>query len=143
MLSESFYAMEGHGAWMRGRAGEVTFQTGLPAGEEIIVYLEGHPAPGHADRTFTMEVKDVAAPLAPRQRWHPLWGHGRNLIRSKGRVAADGTVTILIQFQGEVDRGEVDTRALGFGLRALAWARASSFALREDIIEEFTFREVG
>ncbi len=143
LLSGSFYGMEGHGAWMRGRIGEVTFQTGLAAGEEIIVYLEGHPAPNHADRAFTMEIKDAAAPLALRQRWHPLWGHGRNLIRSKGRVAADGTVTILIQFQGEVDHGEVDTRPLGFGLRALAWARASSVALREDIIEEFTFREVG
>jgi len=133
-LAASFYEPEPNGAWLRGGAGELTFQTSARPGEEIVIFLRISGAPW-AGAGFSVS---LATSRSPR-RWLTVSAGGDNLIRLQGPTDADGICTIMFAYDGHLQTPPNDYRSLGVVLKAIGYARRSSADSRLALRERFLF----
>ncbi|WP_156677778.1 glycosyltransferase family 4 protein [Sphingomonas profundi] len=140
-LVGSFYHLERFGAWMRGNVGEFTFQTDLPAGEEVVVYAELEVRDKATGRDISITVADAGGEAPPR--WQTIADTGQRLYRTRGKVGEGGLCTIVLEVSGTLNAVEFDSRLFAIGLAAIGYARATDSALREDLVERFTFQDMS
>lgn len=140
LLADNFYTPENHGAWMRGTLGRMTFQTTAVPGTEVIVYASFHPAPGYYDIPISFEV-DSGGSRRTTRRWVPLTSMCR--LRGHGTVADDGSCSITVEVKAALVSVEGDHRHFAVGMSAIGWVRRDNPALREDLVEAMTFRDMG
>lgn len=139
VVAQSFYPPERGGVWMRGRSGELAFDTGLPEGVEIIVYAGLQAAPWAGATSITIELnkssranirKISAAELTPLRP-----------IMARGTVGKGGICRIFIEVAGDYTRSDSDHRDFCVGLSSLAYAQTSSIGARISISESYSFRD--
>jgi len=142
-LVESFYGLEAHGAWMRGKAGALKFLTEFDEGESIIVYLEFN-FPAGSTQSVAVHIADGRAADRGATRWHQATSGSRSLLRIKGIVGARGLCTILIELGEELPSLPAgDTRPIGLGLAAVGYAPEGDMLSREDLVERFMFQDLS
>ncbi len=141
-LVESFYALEAHGAWMRGRVGELKFLTSLAEGESIVVYVELN-TPHISSPSVAIYVVGEGGRKAGVVHRHELVSDARNYVRAKGVVGKAGLCAVIIELDQDIVASTgADKRLLGVGLVAIGYAREDDMLAREDLVEQFTFHDL-
>lgn len=141
ILVGSWYSIEETGCWMRSNRGVLAFQSDLPEGTEVVLYMRLVGAPwatdehvasvwiGNGYRPASDAV--VKVKVDPRQYF---------LIRCKGRVGADRVIVITLEVTGEIplERGDGERRFV-VGLSAIGYSSRDDLVARMDLAEHFMF----
>lgn len=137
MIVENFYPAEPWGAWMRGRFGEVVFQTGLPEGAPVMAYLQLTAAPWFGACEITVCIGDGRGadtrPLSAKDM------ERNGLFRLTGTVGENGVCRVSIEVAGDWEKPESEIRNFVVGLRGIGYAHTSNLEARADLLESFTF----
>lgn len=134
LLADDFYGQEAFGCWMRGTKGGVVFQTDLPPGTPVVVYLNLIKAPGGEGAGLQVDIGGVVTETS----LHLLADIGQKaqMQRLKGRVDASGLCRVVITIDGEPpSRGPGDPRSFMIGLAAVGYAEADDVQARMDLLE--------
>lgn len=137
MIAESFYGPEHWGAWMRGRYGEVSFQSSLPEGASILAYIGLTPTPWYDACRTTLyfvggqDLEARAITLADLDE--------KGLFRLSGQVGPQGVCRIAIDVEGDYELPPEEPRDFVVGLTGIGYARPSNLEARADLLESFTF----
>jgi glycosyltransferase involved in cell wall biosynthesis len=137
IVAQSFYPPEPGGVWLRGRRGELTFDTGLSEGADIIVYLGLTAAPWASQCAVTIGLD--ASPRANVRNIPPAELSSRRAVMARGKVGERGVCRVLIEVLGSYEQPESDHRDFAVGLASLAYAQVSSIEARIAITEGFSF----
>lgn len=130
MLVDSFYPAEADGAWLRGMAGALRFQTILPAAAAAMVYVGLYlPRPG--GRRVGVAVGDGAV------RWIDVQGYVK--ARLSGVVGEGGVLTVTFRVDGDAPEPDLGGRTIAVGLDFLAHAAPDDLAARQAIVEAISF----
>lgn len=139
ILNGSFYSPEPWGAWMKGREGEIVFQTDLHPGDEIIVYLDVREAHWERSGEFTIEIAEagytgdqVALPVTLGMATH-------HQLQLRGCVGSQGECRILIKVLGHYQNAPEDGRDFVLGLSALGYAALEDAVSRSRVMESVIF----
>lgn len=139
LIVETFYHPEDFGAWMKGAFGEVTFATGLPAGTQIVVYLETKVTPWHGDTGIIVRVSGQDRAQAKRFTLARLATLGPLAIR--GVVDDEGACRVTLEIDGKYSTPDTDTRDFVIGLSALGFASVANPQARADVFENLFFTQ--
>lgn len=143
LLGSSFYAVEPHGAWMKGTEGVVVVHTTLTPGDEVVVYVELTMAPGAAGRQVAVRVGNGASPTDGPERVHVLETGRRAILRAHGVVAPDGTCSVRIRVSGTMETRSADTRLFAIGLAAIGYARRNDPVACNTLVEQFFIHDMA
>ena len=128
---------------MRGRFGSLLFETMLPEGTAIILYLKLNVAPW-AEKC-RVAIKVFAGGSVSNCVAMPEIGLGQlahnGLIRIPVTVGEDGTCVLEFAIHGSFDMGD-DKRQFVLGLAAAGYARRDEQLMRQEILEELSLRTV-
>ncbi len=137
MIAENFYGPERWGAWMRGRYGEISFQTSLPEGTAITAYVGLNAAPWcnacHTTLYFAGR-RGAEARAIPGVEIEE-----NGLFRLSGEVGPDGVCRVAIDVEGDYELPLGEPRDFVLGLTGIGYARRSNLEARADLLESFTF----
>lgn len=136
LISDRFYDSENHGAWMKGRFGEIVFKTDLQPDEEIIVFVQLRAAPWSADTEVSVSI-DVGQKVPFKDTVASL-GVGR-MIRLVGRVGAEGLCGVTITVSGVYEMPPTDPRDFVLGLMAIGYTGADNIRARLDLRDAIEF----
>lgn len=140
IMSRSFYGPEMIGAWMRGGAGEILFQTRETEGEPIVVSLSLFSTGFLGNSTITLmldsapgtpRLRPVAVQLGPTRVTH---------LQVRGYAGAGGLCRLTLEVSGPYAKVEGDARDLAIGLEGLGYAPLSDAGARMGLLEGLTFR---
>ena len=137
MIAESFYGPERWGVWMRGRYGEISFQTPLPEGAPIIVYVGLNAAPWYNTCRTSLYFGGERGTESRAITNAEIDDNG--LFRFSGHVGPDGVCRIAIEVEGDYERPLGEPRDFVVGLTGIGYARPSNLEARADLLESFTF----
>jgi len=144
LLAPSFFGPEAIGAWMKGRFGEIGFETGLAAGTPIVVYLSLIKSGLFEECRLKACIDPWGGEAGPQPVSVPLRPHsGPDNIRITGRVGAGGFCRVTLQVSGDYERPQPDQRDLVIGLAKLGYAAADNAAARIAVFENFVFTDAG
>lgn len=141
LLARSFYGNENIGAWMRGRSGELVFQTELAEGASIVVNIAVFSTGYLGASTVTL----MLDPVAGQSRLRPVAHHipmlpGAN-YQVRGHVGPGGVCRLTLELTGDYARPEGDVRDLAIGISAIGFAPADDMVARMDLLEGMTLRD--
>lgn len=137
MIAENFYGAERWGAWMRGRFGEISFQTPLPEGTPIMVYVGLKTTLWYEECRTTVYLGDGRHSESRAITRHEI-EHNRQ-FRLSGFVGPNGVCRVCIEVEGDYERPEGETRNFVVGLTGVGYARVSNLEARADLLESFSF----
>ena len=137
IVAQSFYPPERFGAWMKGRRGDIAFETGLPEGTEVVVYLAFSMASWGEGLSMSLALEaSVRSDL--RQFTAAELFSGRPVM-VPGCVGQGGVCRILIETAGDYKMPASDHRDFVLGLISIAFARVASLEARLHIMEQHGF----
>lgn len=129
MLGPTWYAPESIGAWMKGTAGEISFQTGLAENTRVVVYLRFTAASSVIAATV------MASSLAGDATELRLGADEAGMARLKAQVGRNGSLTIDVAAKGQFDLAAHSPRHFCVGLTAIAFADEQDSAARAELLE--------
>ncbi|WP_428151640.1 glycosyltransferase family 4 protein [Brevundimonas sp.] len=140
LMAHSFYGPELIGAWMRGSAGEMIFQTSLPEGEAIQVDIAAFSTGilGDAVATLMLDPSPGQPRLRPVALRLPV--EPGALFQVLGHVGEGGVCRLTFEISGDYPRPEGDDRDLGMGFSAMGYAPVSDVVARMDLLEGMMLR---
>jgi glycosyltransferase involved in cell wall biosynthesis len=137
LIVEDFHGPESFGAWMRGKFGQIRFQTELQDGDEVRAYVQLGMAPWFGDteiRLFIGNASDIDAyPIRASKL------QNRTGVAVDGRIGPLGICTLSIELDGQWEMPDHDSRDFAIGLIAMGYARKSNLEARAEILEAFSF----
>lgn len=151
LLAAAWHSVEPDGSWMRGNEGSLWFSTGLKPGTRITAYLRLKGAPWstshgvtlHSGRSRRKRATSFPNMVGEEVESYQVKASGNFLARVSGEVDQDGTITIVLDVQGEAvmhhpARHSDDDRVFCVGLVTLAYAASADVELRCDLSERFS-----
>lgn len=137
LIVDSFYPPDALGTWMRGRFGELAFQTGMPKDEEVSVYLKLYVAPWFDECSVSALVGDARRSDVRSLKVGDF--ETTNAFVVRGRVGAGGLCYVTLEVEGTWEMPDEDEeRDYVLGLAGLGFARSSNAVARADLLEALT-----
>lgn len=143
LIATSYYFQEPFGAWMRGRFGEVEFQTDLSVGADIIVYVEVVAADWSANCAVTVQVAPPQGQIAPRPLAIPLVPREKIRVVARGTVGVEGLCKVTFDVSGTYEMPEFEWRDFVVGLSGIGYASPDNQTARSDIYESLVFKSAA
>lgn len=144
LLTPSFFGPEAIGAWMKGRFGEIGFETSLAEGTPVVVYLSLFKSGLFQDCQLTAAIDAYGSDPSPQPASMVLRPHsGPDNIQIKGRIGKGGYCRVTLQVTGDYERPQPDLRDLVIGLAKIGYAAADNATARIAVFEGFVFADAG
>ena len=144
LLTPSFFGPEAIGAWMKGRFGEIGFETELAAGTPVVVYLSLIKSGLFEECRLKAGIDPWGTEPGPQPGSVLLRPHtGPDNIKITGQVGAGGFCRVTLEVSGDYERPQPDQRDLVIGLAKLGYAAAENTVARISVFENFVFTDAG
>lgn len=139
--SDSLYAAESHGIWLRGPSPAIAIATEMPPGTAVLLYLRFSVSPGALD--CRLKVFDQVAEATTISIGLSDLDRGGGAIRLNARTDDDGVLRLRFDVSGTYSLFTDDARDFAVGLRAMGYARADNLAGRQELLEAMTLRDLA
>ena len=139
LIATSYYFQEPFGAWMRGRYGEVEFQTDMAEGEPLIVYVELVAADWASGCSVTTQIAPPTGHTAPRPLPVQLTPRQNIRVVARGTIGADGLCKVTFDVSGAYQMPEHEWRDFVVALAGIGYASPDNHPARSDIYESLIF----
>jgi len=140
LIATSFYHQEHFGAWMRGRFGEIEFQTDLAEGQRVIVYMEFLASDWSNGCSLLASIQTPPDEQPARPMSIRLAAHERLKISVQGQVGAGGLCRLCVEILGDYVSPEYESRDFVVGLCGIGYASHDNLSARSDIYESIAFQ---
>ncbi len=139
LIATSFYLQEPFGAWMRGRYGEIEFQTDLAEGQAVIIYMEFLTTDWSSGCSILASIQTSPGEQPARPLPIRMSPHERVRITVRGQVGTEGLCRLSLEITGAYAMPEHDSRDFVVGLTGIGYASPDNQSARSDIYESLVF----